>query len=316
MSLAVSPPPRQSSSGSSLPSPSTAKRDAKGEALLARYDVLRRLRKTMYGETLLCRDRQRAATEPLVVLKRIGLEALRENAVGGHENPLQERHMIELLHRVGGHANVVRYERGDAPAMFVARHSIYVAMEFCDGGDLFDVVQAQPDGRVSERHALRLVRDIAAGVAFLHRHDVAHRDLSLENVLLQGERAVLCDFGLSCDARRRRSDAVGKPYYMAPEMFLPDGARYDPKRADIWSLGVVLFVLLTGSPLVADEAWRHKTLRVVAKFGVAKVLELWQMPDVCSAPTLALLSAMLQVDPSRRLSADEILAHPALLQLE
>ncbi|KAJ0392865.1 hypothetical protein P43SY_001502 [Pythium insidiosum] len=303
MSLAVSP--------HAPASPSAAKRAAKDDELLARYAVLRRLRKTMYGETLLCRDRQRAPSAPLVVLKRIGLAALRENAVGGHENPLQERHMIELLHRVGGHAHIVSYERGDAPAMFVARQSIYVAMEFCDGGDLFDLVQAQPDGRLRERHALRLVRDIAAGVAFLHRHDVAHRDLSLENVLLRGDRALLCDFGLSCDARRRRTDAVGKPYYMAPEMFLPDGASYDARRADIWSLGVVLFVLLTGSPLVADEQWRHKTLRVVARFGVGKVLELWQMTAVCSEPTLALLSAMLQVDPSRRPSADEILAHAA-----
>ncbi|OWZ23485.1 CAMK/CAMKL protein kinase [Phytophthora megakarya] len=151
---------------------------------------------------------------------------------------------------------------------------------------------------------------MAKGLSFLHAHGVAHRDLSLENVLLKDGHVKLCDFGLSADANQLSPDVVGKYYYMAPEIV--QGGLYDPKQADVWSLGVLLFILLTGSPLVADEQRCAPTLRVLNKYGVAKILELWGLKKLVSRPTINLLSCMLQVEPHHRLRADQVARHPAL----
>lgn len=276
--------------------------------ILPYHTVLRRLRQTLYGDTLLCED---ARTNTNVVLKRLNLQALRENIMGGHENPAEEHRVIQLLQRHGGHRHIVHYAPLQNKGMFVYHGDLYIAMEFCEGGDLFDHLEQQPDNCLPEREALLFVHQVAQAVAFLHWHNVAHRDLSLENILLQNGSAKLCDFGLSCDATAVCNETVGKLCYMAPEV--AKGQDYDPRAADVWSLGVVLFVLVTGSPLVADEKTRDKMLSVVSKFGVSKVLELWRMSNRVGHGTRRLLDSMLQVDPSQRPSMVEVVRDPAFL---
>lgn len=183
-------------------------------------------------------------------------------------------------------------------------------MDFCAGGDLYEYVTAKPGRKLPESEALPLFAQIAKGLSFLHTVGVAHRDLSLENVLLKDGQVKICDFGLSAAANQFSSHLVGKFYYMAPEV--TQGAVYDPKGADVWSLGVLLFIMLTGSPLFADEDSRAPTLRVLNKYGVGKILELWGLKQQFSKSTINLLACMLQVQPSRRLSAEELAHHPVL----
>ncbi|CAH0473871.1 unnamed protein product [Peronospora belbahrii] len=203
------------------------------------------------------------------------------------ENPLSERAVIQLLEDpLTGHAPGREYI----------------------GGDLYDYVTAMPGRRLPETEALLYFAQIVKGLCFLHAIGVAHRDLSLENVLLKDGHVKICDFGLSADADHFSADVVGKFYYMAPEV--TQHAVYDPKCADMWSLGVILFIMLTGSPLFVDENARAPTLRVLKKYGVGKILELWGLKQHLSKPTINLLASMLQLEPSRRLSAEDVAHHP------
>jgi calcium-dependent protein kinase len=297
--------------------------------LLDRYVCCKQLRRTLYGETALYRDHDLGGK--MIVLKRLSISALQEDADRSHENPLREHAVIRLLDAYDrsnvakprpGRAHVVNYER---EALFTEGDDVFVAMEFCAGGDLYEYLTLQPGRKLDEREALRLTSQMALGLQFLHRClGVAHRDLSLENVLLsassdRGVTAKLCDFGLSMDAGAVSSEAVGKFYYMAPEVaeclgnVCENEDGYDGKAADVWSLGVMLFIMLTGSPLFADERTRAPTMRVLAKYGVTKVFELWgNLQRRYSRRTVNLLACMLQVRPEHRLTIDEVVRHPAL----
>ncbi|CAI5741456.1 unnamed protein product [Hyaloperonospora brassicae] len=297
---------------------------------LGRYVFRKNLRDTLYGETALYHDTH---LQKLVVLKRISLSLLHqhqqqqqqqeeddeeerdETAGTVREDPLNERAVMQLLDDpllacAPGRTSIVAYER---EGFFAVQDSVFVAMEFCTGGDLYDYVTAQPTRRLQETDALALVAQVASGLSFLHAMGVAHRDLSLENVLLENGRAKLCDFGVSVTTAHDdcASQRVGKYYYRAPEV--GHGAkRYDPKAADVWSLGVLLLILLTGSPLFVDEQARAPTLRVLQKYGVGKLLELWGVRQDVSTSTVKLLALMLQVEPLRRVSADDVAHHPLL----
>ncbi|GMF56863.1 unnamed protein product [Phytophthora fragariaefolia] len=292
--------------------PSAAPSDPSAD-VQTRYTRCKKLRATLYGETALYQDEE---LKKLVVLKRLSIPLLQQedsscpDAV--KENPLSERAVIQLLEdpllaRAPGREHVVEFER---EGFFTCGDSVFVAMDFCAGGDLYDYVTAKPGRRLPEAEALPLYAQVAKGLSFLHAMGVAHRDLSLENVLLKDGQVKICDFGLSAAADQFSSDLVGKFYYMAPE--ITQGAVYDPKAADVWSLGVLLFVMLTGSPLFADEHSRAPTLRVLNKYGVGKILELWGLKDQFSKSTVSLLTSVLQVQPSHRLTAKEVAKHPAL----
>ncbi|KAG1695814.1 hypothetical protein DVH05_019153 [Phytophthora capsici] len=279
--------------------------------VLARYTLCKKLSATLYGETALYQDE---ALKKLVVLKRVSIPLLQQESESPavKENPLSERLVVQMLEdpliaRAPGREFVVEYVR---EGFFSSGDSVFIAMEFCAGGDLYNYVTTKPGRRVAESEALTLFAQMARGLSFLHSHGVAHRDLSLENVLLKDGQVKLCDFGLSTDANKLSSDVVGKYYYMAPE--ITQGSVYDPKKADVWSLGVLLFILLTGSPLFADEQRCAPTLRVLNKYGVAKILELWGLKKFISRPTINLLSCMLQLQPQHRLSVDQVVRHPAL----
>ncbi|TDH69981.1 hypothetical protein CCR75_000840 [Bremia lactucae] len=281
--------------------------------VLSRYTRCKVLRTTLYGETALYRDN---TMKKLVVLKRLSISLLqREDKSSSkvvQENPLSERAVIQLLEdpltdRAPGREYVVKYKR---ESFFTAGDSVFIAMDFCAGGDLCDYIMRKPERRLPETEALLLLAEIAKGVSFLHAIGVAHRDLSLENILLKNGHARICDFGLSADANQYSTDVVGKFYYMAPEV--TQGVLYDPKSADIWSLGAVLFIMLTGLPLFADEDARGPTFRVIHKYGLGKILELWGLKKQLSVATVHLLVSMLQVQPSRRLTAKEVAHHPTL----
>jgi serine/threonine protein kinase len=166
---------------------------------------------------------------------------------------------------------------------------------------------------VPEPEALRLFRQVALGLHFLHTHGIAHRDVSLENVLMRGGVCKLSDLGLATDTERVcDNEVVGKDYYMAPEVVA--GERYWPAQADMWSLGVVLFIMLTGSPLVHRASEDEKAFLGFLQLGVRRVVHSWSMSSFISEAACDLVAALLQRDPSQRLTTAEVLAHP-LLQL-
>lgn len=246
------------------------------------------------------------------------------------------------LHGLGGHRNVVRYF-----ATFVETECFKLAMEYCACGDLHTLLAPKTPNsqqslnntekssstpeivatrRVPQETARRWVLQIARGLQYLHENGIAHRDLCLENILLAGDpRSPECkitNFGASFmvngptsgSRTRDRPPTTHHLHYTAPEVVSGRTAGYDPWQADIWSLGIILFVLLTGSPLVRLPFPGCKDLEVVRTIGCRGVLRLWGLESQFSAATLDLLDKMLAVDPARRLrSVAQVLEHPAML---
>ncbi|KAE8967496.1 hypothetical protein PR003_g29156 [Phytophthora rubi] len=171
--------------------------------------------------------------------------------------------------------------------------------------------------RLHESVARQYLADVLSGLRFLHSHGIAHRDVSLENILLRDGRAVIADFGLCaqdpsavgsggflCD------EMVGKNYYMAPEIVARE--RYDPRRADIWSAGIAFFILLTSSPPFERAEPSDPGFRYVAKRGIKAVFAAWGLGQEVSEPMQDLLARMLSVDPQERITMEEIWQHPVL----
>jgi serine/threonine protein kinase len=272
-----------------------------------RFRVRRKLKDALYGSVFCCSDEYFPGE--FVAVKHISLSFAKGMRSQGTamDDPWEERRVASILIAAGGHPNVLRFQN----YFLHQKKWLFFVMEFCKGGDLFESMSKLPNQRFEERQALRMITQVVRGVQFLHENDVAHRDLSLENVLLQDGICKICDFGLSTNSRRICTEKVGKAYYMAPEVEAETA--YDPMTADIWSLGIMLFMMLTGSPLVQTANASDKAFCVVAKFGVVAVLRAWNMNSSFSYATLHLLTRLLQVDPSKRISTHEILDHPAVL---
>jgi calcium-dependent protein kinase len=217
------------------------------------------------------------------------------------DDPRQEQRVSELLAATGGHCNVLQ-----TYTQFVERDTLFIVMEYCSGGDLFEYITSKASSSsLTEREVLGMMKQIVSGVHFLHHHGVAHRDLSLENVLLEKQVCKIADFGLSTNANERCSDFVGKEYYAAPEVVARES--YDPMQADVWSLGIMLFMMLTGSPLFPIALRTCEGFSALERHGVAAILRSWGFHSTISPETTDLLSDMLQIDPLKRIHVDEIL---------
>ncbi|RHY83332.1 hypothetical protein DYB37_012153 [Aphanomyces astaci] len=177
----------------------------------------------------------------------------------------------------------------------------HLVFEYCPNGDLLSHMKTLPHGRFPQAQAVRYMRQVVSAVDHLHTHGIAHRDLSLENVLLDNNRdCKVCDFGLAVAVPSVHDDAVGKLNYMAPEVYAE--AEYDPRVADVWSLGMMLFIMITGVPLVnvPDEA-SDKRFFMLTHFGVLALVNRWKLEGLFSEPVLELIERMLDLDPTRRI---------------
>ncbi|XP_045600655.1 maternal embryonic leucine zipper kinase [Procambarus clarkii] len=182
---------------------------------------------------------------------------------------------------------------------------IIMVLEYCPGGELFDYIVEKD--RLEEDEARLFFRQISSAVAYVHNMGYAHRDLKPENLLLDDDQQLkLIDFGLCANPAggmdQRLATCCGSPAYAAPE--LVSGRCYLGSEADIWSMGVLLYALLCGFLPFDDE-----NLGVLYRKIQAGVYE---NPEWLSAGSCNLLSAMLQVDPKRRITVMQLLTHPWL----
>lgn len=192
-------------------------------------------------------------------------------------------------------------------------------MELAEGGDLFDKIEA--DEGVGEDIAHLYFSQLVNAVAYMHSMGVAHRDIKPENVLLSAEGDLkLSDFGLAAlfkkDGQLRLCNTVcGSPPYIAPEIV--GGRRskradvldvgYAANICDVWSCGVVLFVLLVGNTPWDEPTTRSEEFKEYVDTGGHTTDELWAKlpPEIVS-----LLRGMLKVDPTQRFTLDEVRTHP------
>ena len=192
-------------------------------------------------------------------------------------------------------------------------------MELADGGDLFDKIES--DVGVGEDIAQVYFTQLVKGVAYMHSKGVAHRDIKPENILLSSSGDLkLADFGLATlfeygGKRKLCSTSCGSPPYTAPEVANCDtktvkraGGGYSGDLVDIWSCGVVLFVLLAGNtPWDEPKDTSYEFHEYVVSNGRPQGDELW---DCLPQETLSLLRGMMRVDVSERMSLESVAKHP------
>ncbi|KAJ7010560.1 calcium-dependent protein kinase 1-like [Populus alba x Populus x berolinensis] len=184
---------------------------------------------------------------------------------------------VQIMHHLTGHRNVVELK-----GAYEDRHSVNLIMELCEGGELFDRILTK--GHYSERAAANLCRQIVTVVHNCHTMGVIHRDLKPENFLF---------------LRDVFKDLVGSAYYVAPEVL----RRNYGAEVDIWSAGVILYILLSGVPPFwgeTEQAIFDSILRGHIDFSSAP----W--PSITSSAK-DLVKQMLRADPKERLSAVEVL---------
>ncbi|WWC88428.1 uncharacterized protein L201_003339 [Kwoniella dendrophila CBS 6074] len=178
---------------------------------------------------------------------------------------------------------------------------IWLVTELCSGGELFDYLVER--GRLLEGEARKLFGELAIAVGYMHREGVVHRDLKLENVLLDGElRIKLGDLGFVREWQRGRlmDTFCGTTGYASPEMLA--GRKYLGVETDIWSMGIILYTLLCGGlPFDDDDERVMKELIMKGEY---------EEPDWLSEEARSLIRGMLQHESSQRLTLEGIFTHP------
>eukprot|EP00585_Thalassiosira_rotula_P001980 CAMPEP_0196141856 /NCGR_PEP_ID=MMETSP0910-20130528/10678_1 /TAXON_ID=49265 /ORGANISM="Thalassiosira rotula, Strain GSO102" /LENGTH=428 /DNA_ID=CAMNT_0041403085 /DNA_START=35 /DNA_END=1321 /DNA_ORIENTATION=- len=193
---------------------------------------------------------------------------------------------------------------------------VHLVTDMCDGGELFDkIVERSANGDDSacfgEDEAARIVYQILTALSYMHERNIAHRDIKPENILFETANdfdspVKIIDFGLSRKHREDREAAmstlVGTPYYIAPEVLRK---RYG-KSCDLWSVGVIAYILLCGYPPF-NGADNEQTHRCVLKGRYYFHEEDWEN---ISGDAMDFIHELLQMDPRHRMTAEEALAHP------
>ncbi|KAL2180174.1 kinase-like domain-containing protein [Thermothelomyces heterothallicus CBS 202.75] len=221
---------------------------------------------------------------------------------------------VSLHSHIGQHPNIIEWFATGEDAVWR-----WIAMEFAEGGDLFDKIEA--DVGVQEDIAHLYFLQLISGVSFMHSKGVAHRDLKPENILLsESGNLKIADFGMATmfeykGARKQSSTMCGSPPYVAPEVLQcarqdrksGDGPKYSADLVDIWSCGVILFVLLVGNTPWDEPTSGSWEFQEYVRSNGRSTDALWgRVP----ADALSLLRGMMNVEASKRFSFAQIRQHP------
>lgn len=257
------------------------------------YTLGKELGRGQFGITYLCTENSTGQT---YACKSI----LKRKLISKNDKDDMKREILILQH-LSGQPNIVEFK-----GAYEDRYSVHLVMELCAGGELFDRIIAK--GQYSEKAAAEICRSIVNVVQICHFMGVMHRDLKPENFLLaskkEGSMLKATDFGLSVFIEEGKvyRDIVGSAYYVAPEVL----RRNYGKEIDVWSAGVILYILLSGVP----PFWAENEKGIFDAILQGDI-------DFASAPwpTISesakdLVRKMLTQDPRKRITPAQVLEHP------
>ena len=177
----------------------------------------------------------------------------------------------------------------------------YMLFEYVNGGQMLDYIISH--GRLKEKQARKFGRQIASALDYCHRNSIVHRDLKIENILISKTGDIkIIDFGLSnlFSPRNHLKTFCGSLYFAAPELL--QAKQYTGPEVDVWSFGIVLYVLVCGKVPFDDQSMPQ--LHAKIKKGVV------EYPPWLTAECRGLIARMLTTDPSQRATLAEIMTHP------
>ncbi|XP_044281820.1 serine/threonine-protein kinase 33 isoform X2 [Varanus komodoensis] len=233
-------------------------------------------------------------------IKKVNREKAGSSAV-----KLLERE-VSILKRVN-HEHIIHLEE-----VFETPKRMYLVMELCEDGELKEILQKK--GQFTENETRHIIQSLASAIAYLHRKDIVHRDLKLENILVKSSdideeneiklNIKVTDFGLAVQkmggSESMFQSTCGTPIYMAPEVI---SAHDYSQQCDVWSIGVIMYMLLCGEPPFIASS-EEKLFEVIKKGDLHFKHSTWESIGETAKNVLQLL---LKVDPAHRITANELL---------
>ncbi|XP_051645069.1 serine/threonine-protein kinase Nek11 isoform X2 [Manacus candei] len=255
-----------------------------------RYTIQRKLGNGSFGSVYLVSDRKAKQGEELKVLKEISVGDLRPNET------VEANLEAQLLSKLD-HPAIVKFY-----ASFVERDSFCIITEYCEGGDLdFKIQEYKDSGKIfTQSQVVEWFIQLLLGVNYMHERRILHRDLKAKNIFLKDNLLKIGDFGVSCllmGSCDLATTFTGTPYYMSPEVLKHQG--YNTK-SDIWSLGCILYEMCCMNHAFTGQNFLSVVIKIVEG-------DTPSLPDRYPSKLNALLSSMLNKNPSLRPTAAEIL---------
>lgn len=251
------------------------------------------------------------ASEPVFAVKLIHKGyAVKQGRISAKQIAME----VSLHSHIGQHPNVIEWFATGEDHVWR-----WIAMEYAAGGDLFDKIEA--DVGVTEDIAQVYFYQLISGVSFMHSKGVAHRDLKPENILMSDNGNLkLADFGMATmfeykNQRKLSTTMCGSPPYVAPEVLAcgrvhrssGEVSKYSAELVDIWSCGVILFVLLVGNTPWDEPTSQSWEFQEYKKTNGRSSDSLWER---IPADALSLLRGMMNIEPKKRFSFAQIRQHP------
>ncbi|NWR39279.1 NUAK2 kinase, partial [Tachuris rubrigastra] len=249
-----------------------------------RYEFLETLGKGTYGKVKKARER----SGKLVAIKSIWKDKVRDEL-----DLVHIRREIEIMSSLN-HPHIIAVHE-----VFENSSKIVIVMEYASKGDLYDYISERQ--RLTEQEARHFFRQVVSAVYYCHKNGIVHRDLKLENILLDANGNIkIADFGLSNVYQQDKllQTYCGSPLYASPEII--NGRPYKGPEVDSWSLGVLLYILVHGT--MPFDGRDYRTL--VKQITSGDYREPTKLSDACG-----LIRWMLMVNPERRATIEDIATH-------